>query len=327
MPMVSIACRPISATVPARRRGRRAVVGQHGHPGGGQPGQLLAALGAVRRRQVGRVLARCCPRAPTRLGEPQQPAQVVVDDRLGDLAGLGRRATSASPHGPSGPGMTRSRPPFAAGPAVLVANQSDMISPSQPHSPLSDLVVHVVLLGGGDAVDVVVGGHHRPRVRLVDRDLERQQVQLAQRGLVEHAVHGVAVGLGLVRDEVLEAGADAARPAARGRRRRRACRSAAGPRSRPRRAGRRAGERCRLIVGPSTTWISWASASSASRRADLVRGVLAPGGGQQGGVGEQRHHPAAAELQPAHPGRAVGQPQLGQADRRLGREREASSRR
>ena len=46
-------------------------------------------------------------------------------------------ATSASPQGPPGPGMTRSRPPFAVGAAVLVANQSDIISPSQPHSPLT----------------------------------------------------------------------------------------------------------------------------------------------------------------------------------------------
>ena len=43
---------------------------------------------------------------------------------------------------------------------------------------------------------------------------------------------------------------------------------------------------------------------------DLVRGVLAPGRGQQRGVGEQRDGPAAAELQPAYAGRAVGQAQL-----------------
>ena len=46
-------------------------------------------------------------------------------------------ATRASPQGPSGPGITRSSPPLAAGAAVLVANQSDMSRPSQPHSPLS----------------------------------------------------------------------------------------------------------------------------------------------------------------------------------------------
>ena len=45
--------------------------------------------------------------------------------------------TRASPHGPCGPGMTRSSPPFAAAAAVFVANQSDMTSPEYPHSPLT----------------------------------------------------------------------------------------------------------------------------------------------------------------------------------------------
>lgn len=39
-------------------------------------------------------------------------------------------ATSASPHGPVGPGITRSSPPLADGAVVLVANQSDMMSPA-----------------------------------------------------------------------------------------------------------------------------------------------------------------------------------------------------
>ena len=45
-------------------------------------------------------------------------------------------ATSAGPQGPVGPGITRSSPPFAAGAADCVANQSDISSPRQPHSPL-----------------------------------------------------------------------------------------------------------------------------------------------------------------------------------------------
>jgi hypothetical protein len=44
--------------------------------------------------------------------------------------------TSAPPHGECRAGITRSRPPFAAGATDLVANQSDISSPSQPHSPL-----------------------------------------------------------------------------------------------------------------------------------------------------------------------------------------------
>ncbi len=43
-------------------------------------------------------------------------------------------ATSASPQGPTGPGMTRSSPPLAAGPALFAANQSDMTRPSHDQS-------------------------------------------------------------------------------------------------------------------------------------------------------------------------------------------------
>ena len=106
--------------------------------------------------------------------------------------------------------MTRSSPPLAAAAGGLggepVGHDQAVVAPLA----LDDLVVDVVLLGGRDPVDVVVGRHHRPRVGLVDRDLERQQVELAQGGLVDHAVHGVPLGLGLVGDEVLQAGADAA---------------------------------------------------------------------------------------------------------------------
>ena len=45
-------------------------------------------------------------------------------------------ATSAVLHGLCSAGITRSRPPFAAAATDLVANQSDISSPSHPHSDL-----------------------------------------------------------------------------------------------------------------------------------------------------------------------------------------------
>ena len=65
-----------------------------------------------------------------------------------------------------------------------------------------------VVLGHGGAVDGVVGAHHQPGLRLGDRLLEGQQVELAQRSFVDLDVDGEAVGLGVVGDVVLRGGAD-----------------------------------------------------------------------------------------------------------------------
>jgi hypothetical protein len=46
-------------------------------------------------------------------------------------------ATSASPHGERGPGMARSSAALAAASVERVAVQSDMTTPSKPHSSLS----------------------------------------------------------------------------------------------------------------------------------------------------------------------------------------------
>ena len=61
-----------------------------------------------------------------------------------------------------------------------------------------------------DAVarEAVVGGHDRPDAG-VDHRLERREVHLAQRALVDAREVLGAVGLGLVADEVLDAGGDA----------------------------------------------------------------------------------------------------------------------
>ena len=130
MPMVSTACRPISATVWSRGQRQHAVVGQHGHARARPAGS--AAPGAVGQSGAGRSVgnvARLAERADP-VGEPQQPAHVVVDRPPRRPRRPRPRRPARRPTGPSGPGITRSSPPLAAGAAVLVANQSDMIRPS-----------------------------------------------------------------------------------------------------------------------------------------------------------------------------------------------------
>ena len=120
--------------------------------------------GRAVRARAGRSGSRAAaPSAPTRSASRRIRVEVVVDDGLVDLAGTDGGDQRLAPR-PAGPGITRSRPPLAAGPAVLVANQSDMISAVEAPLALDDLVVDVVLLGGRDTVDVVVGGHDRPRL-------------------------------------------------------------------------------------------------------------------------------------------------------------------
>ena len=188
------------------QRQRTAV--EHDHAVRGQASQLGPALRGVRCRGCRGPLALLAGAAQgaDALGEPEQPAHVLVDDGLRHGTGLdvGHQRLA---HGPSGPGMTRSRPRALRGRGLggePVAHQQAVPAPLA----LDHLVVDVVLLGGRDAVDVVVGGHDRPGVRLLDGDLERQQVDLAQRLLGDDGVHVVALGLRLVGDQVLQAGAD-----------------------------------------------------------------------------------------------------------------------
>ena len=64
--------------------------------------------------------------------------------------------------------------------------------------------------GGGAVVDPGVRAHDRPRLGLVHELLERRQVHLAQRLLVDARQVGGALRLGVVGDEVLDAHPDAA---------------------------------------------------------------------------------------------------------------------
>ena len=86
------------------------------------------------------------------------------------------------------------------------------VPPAEPvghHQPVEAPVVpqdareQLGALRGVGAVQLVVGGHHRPRPGLADGDLEAAQVDLAQRPLGDLDVDGVAVPLVVVGGEVL----------------------------------------------------------------------------------------------------------------------------
>ncbi len=65
-------------------------------------------------------------------------------------------------------------------------------------------------LGHRLAVDAVVGRHQRPRAGLAHDRLERSEVELTQRPLVEPGIERHPLGLGVVRDEMLDGRADPA---------------------------------------------------------------------------------------------------------------------
>ena len=120
------------------------------------------------------------------------------------------------------------------------ANQSEITKPSKPHSPRSTSASSQRAVGAVLAVEPVVGGHDPEGAALLDRELEREQVDLAQRALVDHRVGEHAVVLGLVAGEVLHRAGHALGLGAPHERGAEAARRAAGPRSSTRSCGRRA---------------------------------------------------------------------------------------
>ena len=228
----------------------------------------------------------------------------------------GPPAPARHPRARPGPGITRSSPPVGRRAGGLGGEPVGHDQPVETPFALDDLVLHVVVLGGGDAVDVVVGGHHRPGIGLRDGDLERQQVELPQRRPRRRRCSWCS-GRSRTRWRPDASGRRRRRcPAFPGRRRRRACRSAADPRSTPRTAGRRAGVRCRLMVGPSTTSICWTSASSASMAPTSSAVSSLHAEASRVALGNSADDPAAAELQAADAGRAVRQGNRPQPDLR-----------
>ena len=139
-------------------------------------------------------------------GEAQDPQHLVVDRGLADLAGADGRHQRVAPravraghrevHGGAGGLQAAGRGPVGHHQAV-------------PAPLVLEHVAQQRRLGHRVAVDLVVGGHHGPRMRLGDDLLERRQVELAQRALVHAGVEREALGLRVVGHEVLDGRADA----------------------------------------------------------------------------------------------------------------------
>jgi hypothetical protein len=163
---------------------------------------------AVRLGHLGRPVAGRAECADPRR-QPEQAPYVVVDDRFRHLAGLDRGHERVAPRSAgSGHHQVEAAVRGRSGGLGREPVRHQQTGPAP--LTLEDPVVDRVLLSGGRAVDVVVRRHHRPRIGIGDGDLERQQVQLAHRALVDPAVHRVPVGLGLVADQVFETGTDPA---------------------------------------------------------------------------------------------------------------------
>ena len=161
-------------------------------------------------------------------------------------------------------------------------------------------------------VDPVVGGHHRPGAGLAHDGLERRQVELAQRPLVDADVHRHPLGLRVVAHEVLDRGADPL-----------ALQAAHVGDPDPRGEQRVLGEALEVpaaVRGPVQVHRggeqhvhALAPRLGGQQPADRPHPVAVPGGGQRG---RRRHVRRGVPLVPglaADPGRAVGEDDPAQA--------------
>ena len=134
-----------------------------------------------------------------------------VDERLVDVARadrVGQRGAVDARRARASRGRAR-----RAGEPVGRAEREPVGDDEALEAPLAaqDAGQQRLVLGAVAAVEPVVGGHQPERAALADGELERHEVELAQRALVDHRGHRVAVELGLVADEVLGRGGDVLR--------------------------------------------------------------------------------------------------------------------
>jgi hypothetical protein len=132
---------------------------------------------------------------------------VVVDGGRGHVAAAHGRDQRVAPRA-FGAGHHQVQQPVAGGregpPGVPVGDDDTVETPLR----LEDVAQHRAL-GHRDAVDGVVRRHHGPDARL-DGGLERLEVDLPQGARVDVHVDREPVGLGVVRDEVLDGRRDTA---------------------------------------------------------------------------------------------------------------------
>ena len=206
-----------------------------------RPRPRARARGAPGGRSSAPARRRSSSSAPMRSNTRQQAQRPCASTQgLVDVARAHRvRQRAARRRGP-GPGISRSSPARGEPAVEPSANQSVTTKPSKPHSPRRMPASSASSLGAVAAVEPVVGGHQPERAALADGELERHEVDLAQRALVDHRGHRVALELGLVAGEVLDASWRRPATARRARTPRRRGRRAADPRSSTRSCGPRA---------------------------------------------------------------------------------------
>ncbi len=179
------------------------VVGEQDHGVGGDPtgeGTVFGALLHAAR------LHRCPVGATGPLDQPQQVHHLAVEVRDGDGPGGERRfdVLAAEPAG-----GTRHLEVEAAGDriggvrAVPVGHDEPVETELGAQDPVDEGV-----LGGGGAVDGVVGGHRRPGLRGSDGEAEGFEVDLPEGTLVDPGIDGEPIGLLVVADDVLDARRD-----------------------------------------------------------------------------------------------------------------------
>ena len=223
------------ATRRRRRRQRQQValvLQQHHRPGRGAPDELAGA------RVVGRVLVGAGRRGAGPLAEREQPGHGRVQLALGQLAGVdgtaqvGAALARRAGHLQVEPGAQRGD--RAVGPEPVADDGAVEAPLAAQHLGDQPRVLAAVR-----PVEPVVGGHDRAHAGVLDGPLERHEVQLAQRALVDLGRDRHPLELGVVADEVLDAARPRPRAARRRCRRRRSPPSAPDPRCSTRSCGRR----------------------------------------------------------------------------------------
>lgn len=190
-----------------RGRGRDAqrqdavVLQQHRGARRGPPDDVAGLL--VVRRHLGRVAVAVADTAPEAQG--QQAIDGGVELGLRHLAGV-ERVTQVPTALHRRPGHLQVQS-GAQGLDRAVAPEP-VAHDDAVEAPLvaQDLGQQPVVVGAVRAVQPVVGAHDGPHAGPLHRRLERHQVHLAQRALVDLRRHRHPLELGLVADEVLDAG-------------------------------------------------------------------------------------------------------------------------
>ena len=204
---------------------RRRIEREHGPPVIGRAGLVAQEHGAgdggaPRQRSFGRVVDGGLGDVGGpfvgvgAVGEEQQVAHEAVDLCLLDVAALHRGDELVAVHAHRSGHLEAEAGVGGRGGVVDAVPVGDD-EPVETPLVAQDVGQQSAVLGAVLAVELVVGAHDAPGVRLLDGPLEGPQVQLAQGAFVDPGVDGHALDLGVVGDEVLHRDGDVVRLHAR----------------------------------------------------------------------------------------------------------------